>query len=120
MRVMVVEDEKRARGLIINLLLLADPQIQIVGECVNGEDGLQAIPEKMPDMVFVDIRMPVMDGLEMIRQAQAQGMRPRFVVVSAYAEFEFPETLWPDFTLEDYHRALEVFAWRDRRFGGRK
>ena len=38
----------------------------------------------------------------------------------AYAEFEFPETLWPDFTLEDYHRALEVFALRDRRFGGRK
>ena len=38
----------------------------------------------------------------------------------AYAEFEFPETLWPDFTLEDYHRALEVFASRDRRFGGRK
>ncbi len=38
----------------------------------------------------------------------------------AYAEFEFPETLWPDFTLEDYHSALEVFALRDRRFGGRK
>ena len=37
-----------------------------------------------------------------------------------YAGFEFPETLWPDFTLEDYHRALEVFASRDRRFGGRK
>ena len=38
----------------------------------------------------------------------------------AYAEFEFPEKLWPDFTLEDYHRELEVFASRDRRFGGRK
>ena len=38
----------------------------------------------------------------------------------AYAEFEFPEILWPDFTLDDYHRALDEFASRDRRFGGRK
>ena len=39
---------------------------------------------------------------------------------SAYAEFLFPETLWPDFTLDDYHRALAAYAARDRRFGGRK
>ena len=38
----------------------------------------------------------------------------------AYAEFEFPETLWPDFTLDDYRAALRAFALRDRRFGGRK
>ncbi|MBQ8080546.1 MAG: di-trans,poly-cis-decaprenylcistransferase, partial [Clostridia bacterium] len=38
---------------------------------------------------------------------------------SAYAEFLFPKKLWPDFTLEDYHEALEAYARRDRRFGGR-
>ena len=38
----------------------------------------------------------------------------------AYAEFLFPETLWPDFTLDDYHAALDAYALRDRRFGGRK
>ena len=38
----------------------------------------------------------------------------------AYAEFEFPSTLWPDFTLDDYHEALEQFQRRDRRYGGRK
>ncbi len=38
----------------------------------------------------------------------------------AYAEFEFLETLWPDFTLDDYHAALDAYALRDRRFGGRK
>lgn len=37
----------------------------------------------------------------------------------AYAEFEFPTVLWPDFTLEHYHEALRLFAARDRRFGGR-
>ena len=38
----------------------------------------------------------------------------------AYAEFLFPEKLWPDFTLEDYRAALRAYAERDRRFGGRK
>ena len=38
----------------------------------------------------------------------------------AYAEFEFPATLWPDFTLDHYHEALELYQKRDRRFGGRK
>ncbi len=85
----MVEDEKRARGLIINLLLLADPQIQIVGECVNGEDGLQAIPEKMPDMVFVDIRMPVMDGLEMIRRLKQKNLDTEFVILTGYSDFGY-------------------------------
>jgi undecaprenyl diphosphate synthase len=38
----------------------------------------------------------------------------------AYAEFEFPAVLWPDFDLNAYHEALDAFARRDRRFGGRK
>ena len=38
----------------------------------------------------------------------------------AYAEMEFPTVLWPDFSLADYHAALEALAARDRRFGGRK
>ena len=39
---------------------------------------------------------------------------------AAYAEFLFPKVLWPDFTVRDYHEALESYARRDRRFGGRK
>ena len=38
----------------------------------------------------------------------------------AYAEMVFPEVLWPDFTVEEYHRALSQYGTRDRRFGGRK
>ena len=38
----------------------------------------------------------------------------------AYAEFLFPTMLWPDFSLEDYHRALDAYTHRDRRFGGRE
>ena len=38
----------------------------------------------------------------------------------AYAEMVFPKVLWPDFSLEDYHAALNTYGSRDRRFGGRK
>ncbi len=89
MRVMVVEDEKRARALITKLLRLADPKVQIVGECANGEEGLREIPEKVPDIVFVDIRMPVMDGLEMIRRLRVKKLDTEFVIITGYGDFQF-------------------------------
>ena len=89
MRVMVVEDEKRARTLITRLLRLADPRIQIVGECATGEEGLREIPEKVPDIVFVDIRMPVMDGLEMIRRLKQGNLDTEFVIITGYSDFQY-------------------------------
>lgn len=89
MRVLIVEDEQTARQGLIQLLGQVDSRVAVVGFAADGRQGLKQMRALSPDMVFVDIRMPVMDGLEMIRQAQAQGMSPRFVVVSAYAEFEY-------------------------------
>ena len=56
----------------------------------------------------------------LIRTSGEQRLSGFLLWQCAYAEFVFPETLWPDFTLEDYHRALNEYASRDRRFGGRK
>lgn len=89
MRVLIVEDEQTARQGLIQLLGQVDSRVEVVGFATDGPQGLKQMRALSPDMVFVDIRMPVMDGLEMIRQAQAEGMNPRFVVVSAYAEFEY-------------------------------
>ena len=88
MRVMVVEDEKRARTLIARLLNLVDPNIQIVGECANGKEGLGEIPEKVPDIVFVDIRMPVMDGLEMIRRLRRKSLDTEYIIITGYSDFQ--------------------------------
>lgn len=89
MRVMVVEDEKRARALIMRLLKLADPKIQIVGECANGEEGLHKTMEQLPDIVFVDIRMAVMDGLEMIRRLKPKNLDTEYVIITGYSDFQF-------------------------------
>lgn len=55
----------------------------------------------------------------LIRTSGEQRLSGFLLYQCAYAEFLFPKVLWPDFTLEDYHAALEAYQSRDRRFGGR-
>ena len=56
----------------------------------------------------------------LIRTSGEQRLSNFLLYQKAYAEFVFPEVLWPDFTVQDYDQALEAYAHRDRRFGGRK
>ena len=56
----------------------------------------------------------------LIRTSGEQRLSGFLLWQCSYAEFEFPATLWPDFTLDDYHKALEIYRQRDRRYGGRK
>ena len=56
----------------------------------------------------------------LIRTSGEQRLSNFLLYQNAYAEFVFPEVLWPDFTVQDYDQALEAYAHRDRRFGGRK
>ena len=86
---MIVEDEKRAITLIRHLLNAYDPQIEIVGECENAKDGLLTIPVKLPDLVFVDIQMPGMNGLEMIRLLRQKNIKSEFVIITGYSDFQY-------------------------------
>ena len=76
MRFGVVEDEIRSRQ-------------GLVGQASSGQQGLQQLGALSPDAAFVDIRMPGMDGLQMIREARRLEIQCAFVVVSAYAEFDY-------------------------------
>ncbi|MBQ3268676.1 MAG: response regulator [Clostridia bacterium] len=89
MRVLIVEDEQAARKGLAQLLGQVDSRVEIAGQAADGRQGLAQLRALSPDIVFADIRMPVMDGLQMIRAAVAQGLKTRFVVVSAFAEFEY-------------------------------
>ena len=89
MRAVIVEDEMRARRLIRNLLQAVDPLTQIVGECANGQEGLEIICEKLPDVVFADIRMPEMSGLEMIRLLKQKRVHTEFVMLTGYSDFQY-------------------------------
>lgn len=90
MRILIAEDEQRTRlGLIRLLQSLGDKKYEIVAQASNGKAALEMILEQKPDVVFIDIKMPFMDGLSVIEAVRAQGVKTEFVVVSAYADFAF-------------------------------
>src|SRR5271170_8086787 len=84
-RVLIVEDEAHARHYLRELLE-GEPHVEVVGEGSNGVQGVQQIRELSPDIVFVDIQMPGLDGFGMIDQI-ARTQLPLFVFVTGYSEY---------------------------------
>ena len=85
LRTLLVDDEPLARrGL--KLRLEDHPGLELLGECSNGEEALRAIAEQSPDLVFLDIQMPGVDGFEVVRRMQGDTM-PMVVFVTAYDEY---------------------------------
>ena len=83
MRVIIVDDEELARG-VVREYLAAHEGIEIVAECVNGFDAVKAITELEPDLVFLDIQMPRLDGFEVVELA---GRKPRYIFVTAFDNY---------------------------------
>lgn len=90
--VIIVEDEPAiARGLSL-MIIQNYPDFQVIATARNGKDGLKKILELKPELVFVDINMPIMNGLEMIEQIQQSGFSTQFIILTGYAEFEYART----------------------------
>jgi two-component system LytT family response regulator len=83
MRVILVDDEHLARALLREHLA-AHPDVEIVGECANGFEAVKAIAELRPDLVFLDIQMPKLDGFEV---AELAGTTTHYLFVTAYDQF---------------------------------
>jgi two-component system, LytTR family, response regulator len=81
-RAAIVDDEPLARERLRTLL---DEDVEIVCECADGVSAVEAIREKKPDAVFLDIRMPGMDGFEVL-DALGSDPLPRVVFLTAYDE----------------------------------
>jgi two-component system, chemotaxis family, protein-glutamate methylesterase/glutaminase len=83
-RVLVVDDSALMRKLIPQVLL-RDPSIEVVGTAADGAIGLKKIEELRPQVVTLDLEMPRMDGIEMLRQITRKYRLP-VIIVSAYSE----------------------------------
>ncbi|MBZ5727687.1 MAG: LytTR family DNA-binding domain-containing protein [Acidobacteriia bacterium] len=79
---LIVDDEPVARRLLREELELL-PEIDIAGEAENGREALQKIAELKPDLVFLDLQMPVMSGLEVVRSLSGAPL-PIIVIVTAF------------------------------------
>jgi len=85
LRVLIVDDENLARrGLKLRLKEFSD--IEVVGECSTGREAIDATIDLNPDLLFLDIQMPGMNGFEVIKHLQGDAM-PMVVFVTAYDQY---------------------------------
>lgn len=90
--VLLVDDEVFARKGLKKLIDWEAYGFQVLGEADNGEDALLLIEELKPDLVITDIRMPVLDGLSLIRACMDRKMAvPEFIIISGYDDFSYAQ-----------------------------
>jgi len=114
LKAVIVDDEELARGFLRGMLR-SHREIEIAAECANGFEAVKAIAEIQPDLLFLDIQMPKLDGFEVLELIEAgpTGM-PAVIFVTAYDQYAmgaFDATavvyLLKPFGTEPFERALE-------------
>ena len=83
MKILIVDDEAPARERLKSLLA-ENEQVELIGEAEDGVQALEIIEEKHPDLVFLDIQMPRLDGFGVVKMLEHP---PLIVFVTAYDEF---------------------------------
>ena len=83
MRAIIVDDEDLARA-VVREFLGRHADVEIVAECANGFEAVKAIAELEPDLVFLDIQMPKLNGFEVVELA---GRKARYIFVTAYDQY---------------------------------
>ena len=86
---LIVDDEEIEREGMAQFIPWDSYEMKVVGTARNGAEGLEKIAKYKPDLAIVDIKMPVMNGIEMIRKAKEQYPDMTFVVLSGYGDYEF-------------------------------
>src|SRR5699024_7856661 len=91
-KVYFVDDDVFVRKGIQTLINWERYGFTVCGEADNGEDALEDILELKPDLVLTDIRMPVLDGLDLIREVkETLESPPYFIVISGYNDFKYAQ-----------------------------
>lgn len=88
-KLLIVEDEERIGQLIRKLIHFDELRLECQGVANNGQEGLDMILQGRPDIVITDIRMPKINGLDLIEMVRRQYPNIRFIVLSGYKEFEY-------------------------------
>lgn len=91
MKVVVVEDEALVRRGIVLTVDWAGVDCAVVGEAADGMEGLEVIRESQPDLIVTDIKMPRLDGIEMVRQLREEGNRAHVIILTAYSDFSYAQ-----------------------------
>ncbi len=105
--VVIVDDEPLARALVRELLA-SRPDVEVLAECANGFEAVKAVAETKPDVLFLDVQMPRLDGFEVLEliERDAEG-RPAVVFTTAYDQYALRafDANAVDYLLKPYDRA---------------
>ncbi len=88
-KVMIIDDEKSIRNLLKVAIRWEDYNSYVAGEAQSGIEAINIIDDIQPDIVFVDIRMPFMDGIEFSKIAMKRYPYLKIIILTAYNEFEY-------------------------------
>lgn len=91
MKILIVEDARPIREGLGKILTKFGDSYEVVGMAADGVEGLKKIGELMPDLVIMDIQMPDMDGLTMLAMAREGKADCRFIVLTAYSDFNYAQ-----------------------------
>ena len=89
LKMIIADDERVIRESISRLIDWEKLGVELTGLCRNGLEAYDMIIDEDPDIVLTDIRMPGMDGLELIRKVSLMDLDTRFILLSGYGEFEY-------------------------------
>jgi len=112
LKLLIVDDEPLARERIREMLR-ADPQIEVIGDCSNGDDAIEAVKTFRPDILLLDIQMPGTDGFGVLEALDPQDI-PCVIFITAYDQYAVKafevyalDYLLKPFDRERFTRAIE-------------
>lgn len=91
MNILLVEDEFYTRKALCKMLRNHDPEIEMIFEAENGNEALEILHTNTIDLVFTDVRMPGMDGLDLAKEIQKKNKQIFTVIISGYADFFYAQ-----------------------------
>jgi len=121
MKTIIIDDEPLARS-IVREYLQKYPEIEIVQECSDGFEGVKAIQQHQPDLIFLDIQMPKINGFEML---ELLDQRPAVIFTTAFDEYAIRafeahavDYLLKPFNEDRFNKAIQ--KWREQATGAQK
>ncbi len=89
LKILIVDDEEAARKFIISSLDWQRMNMEIMGEAVSGLEALAMMEEQVPDILFTDIKMPYMDGLELSQLVASRYPHVKIIILTAFKDFDY-------------------------------
>ena len=114
LKVLIVEDEEMIRKGIVLTVDWAALDCVVVGEAANGLEGLEAARRLEPSLIITDLKMPQMDGIEMLRTLRAEGCNAYVIILTAYDNFSYAQSALRlgavDYLLKLFHDGYLEYA----------